>query len=136
MGTIFVAYGESGHRNKLLEFAVEQAAASEHDLLVYHVQETEEESPDRIREEIETVIRSTAPEVTVEVELDFRDEFSDLTNVSKRKRLTNAILESDRDYEYVVMGGIERDPVEGLVHASMTEAVLELHAVPVMLVPV
>ncbi len=33
MGTIFVAYGEPGHRNTVLEFAVEQAAASEHDLM-------------------------------------------------------------------------------------------------------
>jgi nucleotide-binding universal stress UspA family protein len=135
MGTIFVAYGKPDGRNTVLEFAVEQAAASEHDLFVYHVQESEGGPPDRIREEVETVIQRTAPAVTFEVATDSREEVSDRTNVSKRKRLTDAILESDRDYEYVVMGAIERDSLEGVVHTSMTEAVLKLHAVPVTLVP-
>jgi hypothetical protein len=136
MGTIFVAYGEPGSRDTVLAFAVEQAAASGHDLLVYHVEESGEESASSIRDEVERVVENTAPGVDFEVGINFRDEVTDRTNVSKRKRLTDAIQESDREYEYVVMGDIERDSLEGLTHASMTEAVLGLHAVPVMLVPV
>lgn len=136
MGTIFVAFGSSENRNAVLEFAVEQAAASEHDLFVYHVQESEGESAQRIRDEIETVIQRTAPDVTFEVEIETRGEFSDRTNVSEEKLLTDAILESDRDYEYVVMGDSEHDFLDDLTHASMTETVLKTHAIPVMLVPV
>lgn len=136
MGTIFVAYGGPSHRNKVLEFAVEQAAESGYDLLVYHVEENVEESVQEIREEIETVAEKTAPEVSYTVEIDTRDEISDETNISKQKRLTDALLDSDREYEYIVMGDIQRTSLEGLGHASMTRAVLELHAFPVMLVPV
>lgn len=136
MGTIFVAYGGPAHGNRVLEFAVEQAAASGYDLLVYHVEEDVAESVQAVREEIETVVEATAPEVTYTVEIDARDEVSDLTNVSKQKRLTDALLDADRDYEYVVMGDIQRTSLEGLAHASMTRAVLELHAFPVVLVPV
>lgn len=136
MGTIFVAYGGTGHRNTVLEFAVEQAAASEYDLLVYHIYENEEESVQQVREEIETIIERIALEVSFEIEINTRNENSDLTNVSKQKRLTDAILESDRDYEYIVMGDIKRDSLEGFTHASMTKAVLKMHAIPVMLVPV
>lgn len=136
METIFVAYGEPGHRNTVLEFATEQAAASKYDLLVYHVYENEEESVQQVREEIETIIERIAPGLSFEIEINTRNGTSDLTNVSKQKRLTDAILESDRDYEYIVMGDIERDSLEEFTHASMTKAVLEMHAVPVMLVPV
>ncbi|MFB6266266.1 MAG: universal stress protein [Halodesulfurarchaeum sp.] len=136
MGTIFVAYGEPGHRNRVLEFAVEQAAASEHELFVYHIQEHDDESAKHTREEIAGVIERTDPTVTADVRINTRSEPSDLTNVSKRALLTEAILESDRNFEYVVMGDVERDTLEGLAHASMTEAVLETHAIPVLLVPV
>ncbi|AKH97555.1 universal stress protein [Halanaeroarchaeum sulfurireducens] len=136
MGTIFVAYGGPGNKNAVLEFAVEQAAASEHDLLVYHVLEDEQESSQEIREEVERVVESVDPSVTYEVQFNTRSEVSDRTNISKQKRLTSAIQESDRDYEYVVMGCVERPTIEGIVHASMTEAVLEMHSTPVMLVPV
>lgn len=136
MGTIFVAYGSSEHRDTVLEFAVGQAAVCEHELFVYHVQESEGESVKRIRDEIESVIQRTAPDVTFEVKIDTRGEFSDRTNVSEEKLLTDAILESDRDYEYVVMGHGEHDFLDDLIHASMTETVLETHAIPVMLVPV
>ncbi|QLG27160.1 universal stress protein [Halorarum halophilum] len=136
MGTIFVAFGGSEHRSNVLEFAVEQAAVSDHDLFVYHVQESEEESVQQIRDEIETVIRRTAPDLTFEVEIDTRGGFSDRTNVSEEKLLTDAILDSDRDYEFVVMGDREHDFLDDLMHSSMTETVLETHAIPVMLVPV
>lgn len=136
MGTIFVAYGGPNHPNRVLEFAVDQAAASEYDLLVYHVEEDVEESIQEIREEIETVVEKSVPEITYSVEIDTRDEVSDQTNVSKQKRLTDALLDSDREFEYVVMGDIQRTSLEGLTHASMTRAVLELHSFPVLLVPV
>lgn len=136
MGTIFVAYGEPGHRNEVLEFAVKQAAASDYDLFVYHIQEPDDESAQQIREEIERVIENTVPEVTYEIKINRRGEASDQTNVSIQKRLVDAILESDTDYEYVVMGNIERSAVEGFTHASMTQAVLETHTIPVLLVPV
>lgn len=136
MGTIFVAFGGSEHRSAVLEFAVKQAAVSEHDLFVYHVQESEEESVQQFRDEIESVIQRTAPDVTFEVKIDTRGEFSDRTNVSEEKLLTDAILDSGRDYEYVVMGDRKHDLLGDLIHASMTETVLETHAIPVMLVPV
>ncbi|UPV73209.1 universal stress protein [Halorussus limi] len=136
MGTIFVAFGGSEHRNTVLEFAVEQAAVSGHDLFVYHVQESEDESVEQIRDEIETVIQRTAPDVTFEVKIQGRGEFSDRTNIAEEKLLTDAILESDRDYEYVVMGDREHNFVDELLHPSMIETVLKTHAIPVMLVPV
>ncbi|MFB6135076.1 MAG: universal stress protein [Halanaeroarchaeum sp.] len=136
MGTIFVAYGEPGHRNAVLEFALERAAACQDDVLVYHVQETEGESADRIREDVDQVVETTAPEVPVDVHVQTREEVSDLTNVSKQKRLTDAILEADREFAYVVMGDVQRDSLDRLTHASTTEAVLDTHAIPVLLVPV
>jgi nucleotide-binding universal stress UspA family protein len=136
MGTIFVAYGEAEHRTAVLEFAVEQAAASDHDLLVCHIQESSKESARAIREEIDLVVQRIAPDLPVEVRINTRDEMSDQTNISAQKRLVDAILEPDRDYEYVVMGDIERGSIEGLAHASLTEAVLKTHAIPVLLVPV
>jgi len=136
MGTIFVAYGGPERRTTVLEFAAEQAATSDHDLLVYHIQETSEDSARAIREEIDRVVQRIAPDLAVEVRIDTRDEISDETNVSERKRLIDAVLAPDRDYEYVVMGDIERGSIEGLAHASLTEAVLRTHAIPVLLVPV
>ena len=136
MGTIFVAYGQPGHRKTILEFAIERAVASDDDLLIYHVQESEDESAQQLREEIEQVVEQTDPSVTYTVEINYRGEASDQTNISTQKRLTDAILESDTDYEYVVMGDVERGAVEELTHASMTTAVLATHAVPVLLVPV
>jgi len=136
MGTIFVAYGEPEHRTTVLEFAVEQAAASDHDLFVYHAQESSDESTQATYEEIDQVVQRIAPDLAVEVQIDTRDEVSDQTNVSVQKLLIDAVLASERDYEYVVMGDVERSSIEGLSHASLTEAVLETHAVPVLLVPV
>lgn len=136
MGTIFVAYGEPKHRTTVLEFAVEQAAASDHDLLVYHAQESADESARATREEIDEVVQRIAPDLAVEVRIDTRDEVSDQTNISVQKLLMDAVLASDRDYEYVVMGDIERGSIEGLSHASLTKALLETHAIPVLLVPV
>lgn len=64
------------------------------------------------------------------------DNRSGLTNTSKRTRLLDAIFESGTDYEYVVVGDVERDAIEGLTHASLTKSVLKEHAIPVVLVPV
>lgn len=133
MGTIFVAYGEPEHRTSVLEFAAEQAAACDHDLLVYHVQDPTADSAERVREETESVVQGTAPGIAFTVHINTPD---DVSRVSKRKRLTDAILESDREYEYVVMANIERASLQDFTHDSMTEAVLETHEIPVMLVPV
>ena len=43
---------------------------------------------------------------------------------------------NDRDYEYVVMGNIEQGLIEEFLLSSMSEAVLDTHKIPVMLVPV
>ncbi|MFB6301158.1 MAG: universal stress protein [Halobacteriales archaeon] len=136
MGSIFVAYGGGDHRNAVLEFAVEQASASGYDLFVYHVQDSTTESVQSVREEIEAVVQRTDPHIVYEIEIDTRDEVSDRTNVSRQKRLVDAIHSGDREYEYVVMGDIERGSIEELTHSSMTEAVLETHTVPVLLVPI
>lgn len=42
---------------------------------------------------------------------------------------------ADRDYEYVVMGNIERGPIEEFFLSDMSEAILDTHTLPVMLVP-
>lgn len=136
MGTLFVAYGNSEHRNTVLEFAVEQAVACEHDLFVYHVQEPQEESAQQISDEIEAVIQQTAPDVAFEIEIKTRGAFSDQTNISEEKLLIDAILGSIGDYEYVVMGDSKHDFLDDLTHTSMTEAVLQNHTIPVMLVPI
>lgn len=96
MGTIFVAYGEPGYRTEVLEFAARQAAASEHDLFVTTFK-SDDESAQQIREEIEGVIENTAPEVACNTKINQRGEASDQTNVSRQKRLIDAILESDTD---------------------------------------
>lgn len=136
MGTILVAYGEPGDREEVLRVAAEQAGAAGYDLLVYHVQEGDDESAEAVEAEARAVVAEVAPDVDVEVRVDAREELSDATNVSPQKRLVDAILEDAESYEYVVMGDVERGAVDELVHASMTTAVLKAHAVPVLLVPV
>lgn len=136
MGTIFVAYGTPDQRRPVLSFAAEQAAASGHELFVYHIHEEEDQSADHIRNEIERVINCIDPDIPFRVQINTPDSQSDLTTTSKRTRLLDAIFESSTDYEYVVMGDIERDAIEGLTHASLTKAVLKKHAIPVVLVPV
>lgn len=136
MGTIFVAYGGGDHRNRVLEFAVEQAGTSGYELVVYHLHESKTESPQTIREEIEAVVQRTKPHLVYEIEIDTRETVADRTNVSRQKRLIDAILSDDRTFEYVVMGDVERGSIEEFTHSSMTEAVLATHAVPVLLVPI
>lgn len=136
MGTIFVAYGDPDHRDQVLEFAAEQAAPCGHDLFVYHVQESAGETVGEVKAEARRVMEDAAPEVPYEIHVDAKAEFSERTNVSKQKRLTDAILDGDREYEYVVMGDVDRSSIEELTHASTTRAVLETHQVPVTLVPV
>ncbi|MDZ7702532.1 MAG: universal stress protein [Halobacteriales archaeon] len=136
MGTLFVAYGEPGERSAVLEFALERAAAAGDDLLVHHVIESETAEPDAIREEIAATVERVAPDVAYEVRLDDRGVYSDESNVSARKRLIDAILEDGVEYSYVVMGNVEHGAIEELSLSSMTEAVIDAHAIPVLLVPV
>jgi nucleotide-binding universal stress UspA family protein len=135
MGTIFVAYGDHGEREQVLAFAAERAAASGDDLFVYHVEEAEEESPDAVREEVADAIERTAPGVDYEVNVAVHGEYSDRSNVSKQKRLLDVLTQSGREFEYAVMGNVERGAVESMVLSSMTEAVLESRSIPVVLVP-
>jgi nucleotide-binding universal stress UspA family protein len=135
MGTIFVAYGDHKGRETVLEFAVERAVESGDDLFVYHVEESEDESPEAVREEIAAVVERTAPDVAFEARVAVPADHSDAANVSKQKRLLDAILSSGREYEYVVMGNVERGTVERFTIPSMTEAVLETRNIPVVLVP-
>ncbi|WP_122091177.1 universal stress protein [Halalkalicoccus subterraneus] len=139
MGTILVAYGKDPHRNTVLEFAVERAAAANDDLFVYHINEPEDNSPDQVRGEIEQVLQQTAPTVEFEIaieELGTVQEKFEHSKVSKQKQLVDIIESSDRDYEYLVMGNIERGPIEEFFLSSMSEAVLDTYAIPVMLVPI
>jgi nucleotide-binding universal stress UspA family protein len=135
MGTIFVAYGDHDGRESVLAFAAERAAASGDDLFVYHIEEAEDQSAAAVREEVATVIERIAPDVDIEVNVAVNGEYSDRSNVSKRKRLLDVITRSGREFEYAVMGNVERGPVENLVLPSMTEAVLESQSIPVVLVP-
>jgi len=72
----------------------------------------------------------------VEVDLNAETDDTEAAAVSKQKRLTDAVLEGDREFEYVVMGEVEHGRIEELMLPSLTEAVLGTHEVPVLLVPV
>ncbi|WP_436925677.1 universal stress protein [Halosimplex amylolyticum] len=135
MGTIFVAYGGDG-RETVLEYAVERAAEAGHGLYVYHTKDVADEETTEVREEIESVLDRTGVEVPVEIEVEKGKGESDETNVSAQKRLTDAIVDADREFTYAVMGEVEHSAVESFVLPSMTEAVLEMREVPVLLVPV
>jgi nucleotide-binding universal stress UspA family protein len=135
MATIFVAYGGDG-REDVLRFAAERAAASGDDLYVYHARESAGENRDAVEAEIRRLLDAQAPDVPAEIVVESPAEESDRTNVSRQKRLVDAVLADDREFAYVVMGEIEHGPIESITLASMTEAVLEAHEVPVVLVPV
>lgn len=135
MPCIFVAYGDPDCREAVLEFAVNRAAVSGDDLLVHHIRQSQEASDQQIRGEIDSTVERVAPQVTYEVQIDSKEVHTDAGNVSKQKRLTNAILQDPRDFVYVIMGNIERGIIEEITLSSMTEAVLETHEVPVLLVP-
>jgi nucleotide-binding universal stress UspA family protein len=139
MGTILVAYGKDPHRKTVLKFAVERAAAANDDLFVYHINEPEDTSPDQIQAEIEQTIQQTNSAVEFEIAIEdlgtVQEKFEQST-ISKQKQLADMIDSPDRDYEYIVMGNIERGPIEGFFLSSMSEAVLNTHALPVMLVPI
>ena len=82
------------------------------------------------------MIDRTAPEVSHEVHVSGPETYSDRENVSKRKRLLDALTDTNREFVYAVMGNVEHGPVESLTIPSTTEAVLESRSVPVVLVPV
>lgn len=139
MGTIFVAYGKEPHRETVLEFAAQRAAAADDDLFVYHIHESEDESDGRIRTGVEEVIRRTAPEIDFEVligRLETQEGGYERSKVSKQRQLLDMITANNRDYEYVVMGNVEQGLVEEFLLSSMSEAVLDTHKIPVMLVPI
>lgn len=135
MGAIFVAYGERDGRADVLEFAVDQATSCGHDLVVYHVQEAESESPHEVREEIESVVQQRDPFVVYDIEIESLEDHSGEAGPSKQELLLGAVFETDRDFEYVVMGDIERGPIEDIAHSSMTRAILDEGSIPVLLVP-
>lgn len=139
MGTILVAYGKNPHRKTVLEFAIKRAAAANDELSVYHINEPEDDSSHQVRTEIEQTIQQAEPDVEFEVVIEdletVQDKFEQ-SNVSKQKQLADTIESSDRDYEYIIMGDIERGPIEEFFLSSMSEAVLDTHALPVMLVPI
>ncbi|QLH76211.1 universal stress protein [Halosimplex rubrum] len=132
MGTIFVAYGGDG-RESVLEFAAERARETGEELYVYHLRELVGESID-VRAEVETVLDEVAPGVAVEVAVETAED--DEAGPSTKARLAEVAAEPERDWTYVVMGDVEYGAVERFVLPSMTEAVLETRAVPVLLVPV
>lgn len=132
MGTIFVAYGGDG-RESVLSFAAERARERGDDLYVYHLRELVGESIDA-REEVEAVLDEVAPDVAVEVAVETAGD--DEASPSTRRRLAEVAADSERDWTYVVMGDVDHGAVEEFVLPSMTEAVLETRAVPVLLVPV
>lgn len=136
MATIFVAYGVAEHRTAVLSFAAERAQPCGHDLLVFHIQEDPVESPDEIRSDVDEVLERVAPDVAYEVVFDAVEEYSDMANVSKQKRFTDALTDFGGDLEYVVMGDVPRGSIDEFTHGSMTKAALKLESVPVLLVPV
>lgn len=139
MGTLFVAYGKEPARKPVLEFAAQRAAVAGDDLFVYHIREQADPPDERLRAEIEEVMRRTAPDVDFEVSiggLDTQEGEYERSPVSKRKQLLDTITAAERDYEYVVMGNIDEGPIEELILSSMSEAVLDTRRIPVMLVPV
>lgn len=139
MGTILVAYGKNPHRKTVLEFAIERAAATNDALFIYHINEREDKSPNEIRTEIEQTIQQAESGVEFEVainNLNAVEKNIEQSNDPKQKQLADMIESSDREYEYIVMGNIERGPIEGFFLSSMSEAVLNTHALPTMLVPI
>ncbi len=136
MGTIFVAYGERDGRTEILEFALDQATRCDHEVFVYHIQEAESESVDEVRTEIETTVQERDAFLVYDIEIERVDGRAGSSARSKQELLLEAIFESDRDFDYVVMGEIRRGPLEGITHSSMTEAVLKTHDIPVTLVPI
>lgn len=135
MVAIFVAYGERDGRTKVLEFAVDQAISGGHTLVVYHVQEAKSESVPEIRAEVEAVVQQKAPSLIYDIEIDRPEDHSKRAGSSRQELLLSAIFETDRDFAYVVMGEIQRGPIEDITHSSMTTAVLNEHSIPVLLVP-
>jgi len=136
MGTIFVAYGSHPGREKVLQFAVERAAASGDGLYVYHAQESVDEDSKPLRREIDAVLAEAASDVDAEVRIEPRGGESDRANVSTQKQLVDAIVDADREFTYVVMGEVEHGPLESITMPSMTEAALKTRTIPVLLVPV
>lgn len=135
MGTIFVAYGGGEHRNRVLETAVEQASSDDHDVLVYHVMTEQTPAERRVRDEIRSVVQQQVSYVAYDIEIDGGAVDGTGTDVSKETKLVEAIDRPDQAFEYVVMGDVNRGPVEQFTHSSMTRAVLNEATCPVMLVP-
>lgn len=139
MGTVFAAYGSEPHREAVLEFAAERAVAAGDDLFVYHIRESEDQPADRTRTEIEGILQRTAPDLDFETtieDMDTQQGEYERSTVSKQKQLIDVITTTDREYEYVVMGNVDHGPIEEFLLSSTSEAVLDTHAIPVMLVPV
>jgi nucleotide-binding universal stress UspA family protein len=136
MSMIFVAYGDPETREDVLEFATQRAQSCDSELFVYHVQEGVDENATDVQAEIEAVVDRTAPGVEYTVDINTVSPSSDHNNVSKQKRLLDAILESEPDFEYVVMGNVEHGMIESISIPSLTKSVLETREVPVLLVPV
>lgn len=136
MGTIFVAYGGGEHRNVVLETATELAASGGHDLLVYHVTEARTTSEPRVRDEIRSVVQQVTRYVAYEIEIDGSATAAADESPSKESKLVDAIHRAEPDLEYVVMGDVDRGPVEQFTQPSTTRAVLDDATYPVMLVPV
>lgn len=120
----------------MLEFVAEQASASGFDLLVYHIQETPSESAMEVREAIESIVQGVDPYLVYDIVIERWDDRSGESDSSKQERLLEAIFGSDRDVEYVVMGEIERGPIEEFTHSSVPKAVLNERTIPVTLVPI
>lgn len=135
MGTIFVAYGGGEHRNVVLERATELAASGDHDLLVYHLATDPQVSAPIVRDEITSVIEEVTRYVAYEIEIDSPAADSAPETQSKPARFLEALEGTDCDIEYIVMGAVDRGPVEQFTHHSMTSAVLDEGISPVMLVP-
>lgn len=136
MGTIFVAYGGGSHRHAVLETAVELASSGDHDVLVYHLKEEDTDPETTVRDEIRNAVEQVAPYVAYEIEIDGTEDAPDAGEPSRETRLLEAIDRPDREFEFVVLGDVDRGPVEQFTHPSLTRAVLNDATCPVTLVPV
>ena len=136
MGIIFVAYGDREGRFDVLEFAVDQSASSDHDLLIYHILESPETSAKTVRTEIEQAMERMNPYIVYDIRIDELADRSTGSGETKSERIVDAISQPTQSFEYVVMGEIQRGPIESLTHSSLTRAVLKEGHVLVMPVPI
>jgi nucleotide-binding universal stress UspA family protein len=125
---LLVAYDDTDAARRALEFAIERAARTGESVDVVHV--GSDVSEPEIRRTLEDLAVDRGVVATVEV---VPTGGSDAENVSVPARL--AALIEDRDYELLVMGNERHGLFYDLLEGSVSEALIERQAIPLLLVP-